>query len=171
MRKGYAKRGGAQYGRRTLRVRVKPTRYVLPEKTYTIRRGGKTITVHRPRQVVERKGYTYRRRDVGKPGRGPRLIPIVKGRLSKYGYSTSKPESARRRALDRAVKAYGAAKVWRMLHAQVILRKRTQPEKRAIFAADRDYIRDRYGGPVPREAIKAWMGMSPEERAARMPGG
>jgi hypothetical protein len=58
-----------------------------------------------------------------------------------------------------------------MLHAQVILRKRTQPEIREVFARDRDYIRDRYGGPVPREAIRAWMRMSPRERAARMPGG
>jgi hypothetical protein len=165
---GYRK---GRSGRGYLTVHVRPTRIVLPEKTYQIRRGGKTITVHRPRQVVERRGYTVKRRDVGAPGRGRKLFEIRRGLLLKHGYSTRLPAEKRHRALDRAVREYGAARVWRMLHAQVILRKRTQPEIREVFARDRDYIRDRYGGPVPREAIRAWMRMSPRERAARMPGG
>ena len=156
---------------RQILVRVKPTTFRLPAKTYKIRRKGKVITVHRKAKVVKRKGYTYKRKDVGKPGKGPKLIKIKKGKLVKYGYSTKKPASARRRALAKAVKAYGAATVWRMLHAQVILRKRTQKKVRRKFEVDRDWVAKKYGGPVPKKAIRAWKRMPPAERARRMPGG
>jgi len=112
---------------RRIRVRVKPTTYV---------RQGK---------VIHRRGYTYLRKDVGKPGKGPKVIPIKKGKLTRYGYSTKKSAAARHRALAKAVRAYGATRVWRMLHAQVILRKRTQPRARQIFERDRDWVKQRYG--------------------------
>jgi hypothetical protein len=136
---------------------------------------GPYVMYRRGRPVRVRRHYvpptSFHIRDVGKPGRGKPVIKIKPGLLSKHGYSTKLPEAERREALDRAVREYGAARVWRMLHAQVILRKRTQPETREKFVRDRNYIRDRYGGPVPREAIRAWVRMSPRERVRRMPGG
>ena len=134
---------------------------------YVYRRRGKLIRVKRHYVGPT----TYTRKDVGKPGKGPKLIEVEPGKLKKYGYSTSKNAAARHRALRKAVKAYGAGKVWHMLHAQVIYRKRTQPKARRIFEADRDWVARHYGGPTPKAAIRAWKRMSPRERARRMPGG
>jgi len=118
MGKGYRKSGSAQYAR-TIKVRVKAT----------------------PR----RKGYVAIRKDIGRPGIGPRLIPIMeKGTLTKHGYSTKKGEEARRRALRKAVDEFGALSVFRKLKAQETLRKRTQPKARDIFAADADWVRDQF---------------------------
>ena len=122
---GYRKRSSRQYERK-IRVRVKPTTY---------KRDGKTI---------HRKGYTYLREDVGRPGKGPKLIPIEKGKLSKFGYSIKKSARARHRALKKAVEEYGALSVFRKLNAMVILRKRTQPKARRIFEEDRDWIKRQY---------------------------
>jgi hypothetical protein len=125
MGKSYRRRGDRQYGRK-IRVRVAPTKYM---------RKGRTI---------ERRGYTYLRGDFGLPGRGPTIIPVERGRLSRFGYSTGKSDQARRAALKEAIDEYGALSVFRKLNAMVIMRKRTQPEARAIFEEDRDWVRDQY---------------------------
>ena len=142
-----------------LMVRVKPTTYVLPEKTYYMYRNGRRIPVHRKRQVVHRKGFTQRRKDVGAPGRGKKLIKVKKGLLKKYGYSTSLSDRSRRIALERAVRVYGPGRVWHMLNAQVNLRLHQggkAARTRAIFEADRDWVASRWGGPrPPRRAIEA----------------
>jgi len=122
---GYKSGRRKQY-ERTITVRVRPTTYI---------RNGK---------VIHRRGYVYKRKDVGKPGKGPKLIPIEKGKLKKFGYSTKKSARARHAALNKAVKEYGALSVYRMLNAQVIFRKRTQPEAREVFKADRDWIAKKY---------------------------
>jgi len=127
MARSYSRKAGKQYARkRKIKVRVKATTY---------RRNGK---------IIHRRAYTYRRKDLGKPGRGPKIIPIEKGKLSKFGYSTKKSERARHAALNKAVKEYGTLSVYRMLNAQVILRKRTQPKARKIFEADRNWIAQKY---------------------------
>ena len=172
----YRKKRSSTYGRRKkLRVKVKPTRFKLSAKTYTIHRNGKTIRVHRKAKWVTRKGYTAKRKDVGKPGRGKKVIKkIERGKLKKFGYSTSKSTQARHKALAKAVKAYGADKVWHMLHAQVILRlhqKGKAAKTRKIFEQDRDWITKKHGGPVPKAAIQTWVNMSPKQRAKAMPGG
>ena len=92
-----------------------------------------------------RIGYVATREDIGQPGIGPKLIPIIeKGSLSKHGYSTKKGESARRQALKKAVKAFGALSVFRKLKAQETLRKRTQPKTREIFAGDAQWVREQF---------------------------
>ena len=123
---GYKKRSNPQYGRRTITVRVPRT---------TFKRGSK---------IVERKAYTYEKEDVGLPGKGPKLILVEKGKLSKYGYSTALPAEKRREALKKAVKAYGALSVFRKLQAMVIVRKRTQLKARKVFESDRDWVRENY---------------------------
>jgi hypothetical protein len=115
----YRRGAGSEYGRRSIRVRVKAT----------------------PR----RRGYVAIRRDIGRLGIGPKLIPIMeKGSLTKHGYSTKKSEEARHRALNKAVAEYGALSVFRKLKAQETLRKRTQPKTRDIFAADADWVREQF---------------------------
>lgn len=122
------KRTSRQYERKKRTIKVK-----VPATTY--KRGGKTI---------HREAYTYERVDVGRPGKGPKLIPVEKGKLTKFGYSTKKSARARHEALRKAIKRYGALSVFRKLNAMVIVRKRTQPEAREIFEADRDWVRDQY---------------------------
>jgi hypothetical protein len=126
MARSYNRQRQVSYDR-TILVRVKPTTY---------RRKGKTI---------KRKGYVYRRKDLGKPGKGPKLIVIKeKGALRKHGYSVKKSEAARRRALASAIKEYGALSVFKKLNAQYVFRKRYDPETARIFEADRDWVRDQY---------------------------
>jgi len=129
MGSSYRRRTGKQYARkrkRTIKVKVKATTY---------KRNG---------EVIHRKAYTYERKDVGKPGKGPKVIPIEKGKLSKFGYSTKKSERARHAALNKAVKEYGPLSVIRMLRAQIVLRKRTQPNVRRIFEEDLEWLEREY---------------------------
>jgi len=119
MGKSYGKRGSSTYGRRTIKVKVKATPF--------------------------RKGYVAERPDLGRPGIGPKLIPIVeKGSLTRYGYSIKKSAEARRNAIAKAVKKYGALSVFRKLSAQVRLRKRTQTQAREIFESDADWVRSQF---------------------------
>lgn len=112
---------------------------------------GRYITVHvRPHKshskkgkVEHVKGYSYKKKDLGKPGKGKKVIPIEhEDALTRLGYSTKKSEKARHRALKKAVKKYGASRVWHMLHAQVVFRKETQPRNRRVFEADRDWVKE-----------------------------
>lgn len=100
----------------------------------------RTIKV-KVKATKHRKGYTATRRDLGKPGIGPKLIPIMeKGSLTKFGYSTEKAMGPRHEALEKAIRKYGALSVFRKLNAQVTLRKRTQPAARHVFQADADWV-------------------------------
>ena len=93
------------------------------------------------RSYSRKAGRQYARR---RTVRVTRVIPIERGKLSKFGYSTKKSDRARHAALNRAVEKYGALSVYRMLNAQVILRKRTQPKARRIFEEDREWIAEQY---------------------------
>ena len=124
---GYARQRGVASYDRTILVKVKPTAY---------RRKGK---------LVKRKGYAYRRVDLGKPGKGPRLIEIKeKGALRRHGYSVKKSEEARHRALAKAIKEYGALSVYRKLNAQYVFRKRYDPRTAAIFKSDAEWVRGNF---------------------------
>ena len=101
---------------RKFKVKVRPTTY---------RRKGK---------LIRRKGYVYERMDVGAPGKGTKVIRIKReGALIKLGYSTDKPADERRKALSKAVKRYGARRVWYMLHAQYVFRKKQAENERKRF--------------------------------------
>ena len=96
-----------------------------------------------------RNGYTATRRDLGKPGIGPKMIPITKkGSLKKYGYSTDKTMGPRHEALEKAIRKYSPLSVFRKLNAQVTLRKTTQPAARHVFAADAEWVRQQLM-PIP----------------------
>lgn len=126
-----------------------------------------------------RRSKKFKIRDVGAPGRGKKVIRIRRtGALTKYGYRIKLSPAMRRAILDKAVKEYGKDRVWRMLNAQVRLREMGgvagevfRPETKITgqaFQADRSYITKKYGGPVPRAAIKAWKAMSPALRSKKM---
>ena len=124
--RNYKRRGGGQYAK-TITVHVKPT---------TFRRNGK---------IIHRRGYTYKRKDLGKPGKGPKLIDIKeKGALTKFGYAIKKSPQARRRALRKAIRKYGALSVYRKLMAQYVFRKNYAPDQAAKFKSDAEWVRNQY---------------------------
>ena len=103
------------------------------------------IRVH-VKATKKHKAYTQTRKDLGLPGKGPKTFPIIeKGTLKKFGYATSKGLVARRKALAKAIQEYGALTVWHKLDVMVKVRKRTQPEAREVFQADRDWVHTQLG--------------------------
>jgi len=115
----YKVSGGPSYRGRTIKVRVKATSH--------------------------RKGYVATRKDLGKPGIGPKLIEIKRtGSLTKHGYSIKKSVQARHEALNKAIKDFGALSVFRKLMAQATLRKRTYPKARKVFEEDAGWVRSNY---------------------------
>lgn len=82
-------------------------------------------------------------------GRPEVRIPVSKGKLSKFGYSTGKSYTVRHRALNKAVKEYGALNVHQKLNAQVILRKNAnintkKGKTRKVFKEDADWVRQNF---------------------------
>ena len=76
---------------------------------------------------------------------GSGIGPLKAGRLSRYGYSSSKPATVRHQALNKAIKAYGALPVYRMLNAVYVYTKRTSPAVSALYKADRDWVGAKHG--------------------------
>ena len=140
---------------------------------------GKGVKMKRIPATRVKPSKPFKIRDVGTVGRGRKIIKIKrKGALRRLGYSIKKSASARRRILNKAVKRYGKANVWRMLNAQVRFREMGgvagevfRPEVRATgkrFQADRNYITRKYGGIVPRKAIAKWKAMPPAVRSRKI---
>jgi hypothetical protein len=134
--KGYVLRKG--YTRR-----FRPS---VRETGFTVRRKGKVYTV-RPRANTIRvaPGCIVNR---GLPGKGPRegegIGKLRKGELIKYGYQYRLSNSLRQEAIKRAIKRYGALSVFRKLNAVSKLSLRTAPDASAVFARDRNWIRNNY---------------------------
>ncbi len=150
--------------RRKLTVRRKAYR----RKAYTRKDGVRVKATRVP-------ATTFKIRDIGARGRGKKVIPkIRKGLLGKYGYSTKLSLRQRRTALRKADKRYGTKRLFRMLQAQVVLRKRTQPTARRVFVADRNWVERvllsrKEALQMTAKPRKKWMGMSPQARARAMP--
>ncbi len=82
---------------------------------------------------IKRKAYSYKKKskkiirvksscvkDMGKPGKGPKLIIMPKedtGLLSKYGYKLSKPYEDRVKCLKKAINDIDRLKVLRHINA------------------------------------------------------
>jgi hypothetical protein len=107
---------------------------------------------------------TFLIKDVGAPGRGEKLFKVKKGKLLKYGYSSHLPAATRRTALRKADKAYGSVKLWRMLNAQVLFRKRAGDDAKNVFLADREWVREnlintKEARSMTKPAVSAWKRM------------
>jgi hypothetical protein len=133
------------------------------------------LTVHRKgyhRKAYTRKGgihvkaahvppSTFEITDRGLPGRGKKLISVKPGLLKKYGYSTHISAKARHKALEKADKAYGSTRLWKMLNAQVVYRKREPGHAEEVFKTDRDWVmRNKMNKQERRamtsKAVKKW---------------
>ena len=76
----------------------------------------------------------------GKTRRRARIGPLTTGLLTRMGYHTNQPSRVRRRALSRAVKAYGPLSTLRKLTAVRTLTKRTSPPTSRIYDEDIRYL-------------------------------
>ena len=74
------------------------------------------------------KASTFKIKDRGKTGKGPKLFSLKKGGLSKYGYKTSAARASRHMALSRAIsKGVPGITLSHRLGALATLLKRTNP--------------------------------------------
>ena len=109
-------------------------------------KSGKTVRVYPKVKSVLVKSACVK--DLGKPGKlpegVPRIGPLRKGELKKYGYSYKLPEDQRRAALQRAIAKMGALDIYRKLDAVAKLSQRSAPIVSAAFASDRNWIRATY---------------------------
>lgn len=127
--------GKKSYRKRTIQVYVRPTTY---------RRNSK---------IIHRKGYRYRRVDLGKPGKGEKVLPPLKeGGLKNYlpkKYQNKKfydlPAKVRRKALRKCVEEEGYRTALGRVHALVVLNKRTNPELAEKAEADREWLVKTFG--------------------------
>ena len=130
MRKGYTRR----------------FKNTIKREGFTVRRKGKLFTVRPKKDETYVPSGCIRNR--GLPGKGPRegegIGSLRKGELIKYGYSYRLADSARQKALKKAIKAYGALSVYRKLDAVSKYSTRTAPDASKIFARDRDWIKASY---------------------------
>ena len=79
-----------------------------------------------------------------KGGRKNLIGPLKKGELVSKGYKTTNKASTRRRALAKAVRAYGKLSTFRKLNAVAVLTKRRSPASSKTFKKDRDWVKKTY---------------------------
>jgi hypothetical protein len=70
--------------------------------------------------------------------------PLLKGKLSQYGYHSYKTKTERTQSLKMAVKDYGALSIFRSLNALAVYNKNTNPEAAKVFVQDRNMVRKMY---------------------------
>ena len=70
--------------------------------------------------------------------------PLKKDELKTLGYSTSKSDLSRHRALNKSVKKYGALKTFRKLNAVATLNKNRAPSVSKVFLRDREWVNKKY---------------------------
>lgn len=122
-------------------------------KTGQIRRAGysrRSYTRKNGRAVRSTRVSSTCIKDRGSAGKwtekqGTGIGTLKAGRLSKYGYSSSKPTTIRHAALNKAIKAYGALAVYRMLNAVYVYTKRTSPAVSALYKMDRNWVGAEHG--------------------------
>ena len=94
-------------------------------KSFTARRGGKSVSV----AASKVKPSTFRVRDRGKPGRGPKVVPpLAKGALGGPGFFSRSNAEQQKIVFNRAQKL-GEKKVVGELRALQVFFKTTQPQK------------------------------------------
>jgi hypothetical protein len=106
-------------------------------KSYTRKNGVHVKRAHVGAVCIKNQGeagkWTSRHKTRG-------IGPLKPGKLKAFGYSSKKSTEERHAAIKRAIKAYGALAVYRMLQAVATYSKRTTPGKSHIYMADRNYV-------------------------------
>lgn len=94
-------------------------------KAFTAKRGGKKVRIGKARV----RPSTFKIRDRGKPGRGPKLVPpLAKGALGGPGFF-DRPRNQQKQIIFRRAKRMGERKVVGELRALQVFFKTTEPRK------------------------------------------
>ena len=112
-------------------------RSTIKNSGYTVRRKGKLYTVRPKVQYVTVPASCIKKHNSTKK----RIGKLRKGELIKYGYSYRLSDSARRKALLKAIERYGALGVYHKLDAVAKLSVRTAPDAARIFRLDSEWVR------------------------------
>lgn len=111
---------------------------------FTVRRDGKIFTVKPTKSsvVVPSKCVPIKKKSMnhGKIS----MKSLRKGDFIKFGYSYRLPDSSRRKALKKAVDAYGAVNVYNKLNKVSKLAEKIAPDASLIFKKDRNWINSHY---------------------------
>lgn len=83
-------------------------------------------------------------KDLGKPGKGKKIIPMDKHFLAPYGYHFSKSDRARHLAIGKAVTVHKPLPIFRYFNAIYVLQKNINPEVAKKAMQDRDYVKSKY---------------------------
>lgn len=112
-----------------------------------------------PKGQILRKGYCATRKrsgsrkkvtycvkptcikDLGKPGKGPKLWSVTPGLLGKYGYTLKKLAEPRRKTLKRAVRAEGYNEIIKRLVAVSNYVKLSQPGNYRKYRGDIEWLK------------------------------
>ena len=108
---------------------------------------------------------TYKAVDLGAIGHGKKLFAVRKGLLTRFGYHIHLPAEERREALRKADKAYGSVRLFKMINAQTLFRKRLPDGAKEAFQSDKEWILQNLLNPQERRsmtapAVRKWTGMS-----------
>jgi hypothetical protein len=76
--------------------------------------------------------------------KGGLIGPLKEGELVSKGYKATGKTSTRRRALAKAVRAYGRLSTLRKLNAIAVLTKRRSPGRSKTFKTDRNWVKKTY---------------------------
>ena len=93
----------------------------------------------------ERRGRGRSKSKGRSRSRGRNVIPpLQKGTLTEYGYHFDKTPIARHRALNKAYKAHGYAKIVRKLNAISVLNKNRDPNVTETAKEDMEWLKNKY---------------------------
>jgi len=109
----------------------------VKNKGFTVRRKGTVYTVRPKANSIKVDPVCVKNRVNG-------IGKLRKGELIKYGYQYRLSDALRHKALEKAVKQYGALSVFRKLDAVAKLSVRVAPDASKIFAKDRNWIHDNF---------------------------
>lgn len=109
----------------------------VKNKGFTVRRKGTVYTVRPKVNSIKVDPVCVKNRVNG-------IGKLRKGELIKYGYQYRLSDALRHKALEKAVKQYGALSVFRKLDAVAKLSVRVAPDASKIFAKDRNWIHDNF---------------------------
>ena len=110
----------------------------IGKKGYTRRVKGVLHNVHPKTNSTQVEAACVKKRKTRSIGK------LRKGELIKYGYQYRLSDALRRKALEKAVKQYGALSVYRKLDAVAKLSVTTAPDASKVFGKDRNWIRNSY---------------------------
>ena len=70
--------------------------------------------------------------------------PLKEGSLTKFGYHAAAATSTRRKAIRKAVHAYGPTSTFRKLNAIAVYSKRSDKGKSKEYKSDRNWVKRTY---------------------------